>query len=262
MKKNRIFLLLALCLLLSGCGIRQDHTAQDGDVASPATGGGDQLPAEVVYGNDDGFYLQNGQDSASRSPLVTEHFSGSLPWGEQELAVDFLWCVFREKIYVHQPDSAGTNIIVEPIQGCSSAVTVLVPDEDRMDLGRYALARLEDQTVEWLFPQQLQGLAIRQLEMAPDLSKAVFLSRIENENGFYEIPFYCDGQQLVNLAESCGVEINGDGAVGVRWDGENIRLSIADSWVNADAHADVYLYHSDSGVWEQTAQDVPLSGQN
>ena len=148
------------------------------------------------------------------------------------------------------------RVVVEPIRGCTTAVTVLVPGQDRMEHGRYALARLGENTLEWLFPGQLQGLELRQLELTPDLTRAVFLARVEDGDGFYEAPYLCDGQQLVDLARSCAGETP-RGAVGVRWDGDDILLFLSDSWTkDTEARTDVYLYHG--GRWEQTVCDAPL----
>lgn len=169
----------------------------------------------MVHCSEAGFYLEDG--GADRSPLVTETFSGTLPDGERELTVDFLWCVFRGEVYVRQPEDA--RVVVEPIQGCTTAVTVLVPGQDRMEHGRYALARLGENTLEWLFPGRLQGLELRQLELTPDLTRAVFLARVE--------------------------------------DGDDILLFLSDSWTrDTEARTDVYLYHG--GRWEQTVCDAPL----
>ena len=255
MRKYGICLLLGLCLLLTACGAGQETPDGDAVPAAYWTGGDADLPrlrAEMVHCSEAGFYLEDG--GADRSPLVTETFSGTLPDGEQELTVDFLWCVFRGEVYVRQPEDA--RVVVEPIRGCTTAVTVLVPGQDRMEHGRYALARLGENTLEWLFPGRLQGLELRQLELTPDLTRAVFLARVEDGDGFYEAPYLCDGQQLVDLARSCGGETP-RGAVGVRWDGDDILLFLSDSWTrDTEARTDVYLYHG--GRWEQTVCDAPL----
>ena len=178
MRKYGICLLLGLCLLLTACGAGQETPDGDAVPAAYWTGGDADLPrlrAETIHCSEAGFYLEDG--GADRSPLVTETFSGTLPDGEQELTVDFLWCVFRGEVYVRQPEDA--RVVVEPIRGCTTAVTVLVPGQDRMEHGRYALARLGENTLEWLFPGQLQGLELRQLELTPDLTRAVFLARVE-----------------------------------------------------------------------------------
>ena len=79
---------------------------------------------------------------------------------------------------------------------------------------------------------------------------------MEDGDGFYEAPYLCDGQQLVDLARSCGGETP-RGAVGVRWDGDDILLFLSDSWTkDTEARTDVYLYHG--GRWEQTVCDAPL----
>lgn len=84
----------------------------------------------------------------------------------------------------------------------------------------------------------------------------MFLARVEDGDGFYEAPYLCDGQQLVDLARSCGGETP-RGAVGVRWDGDDVLLFLSDSWTkDTEARTDVYLYHG--GRWEQTVCDAPL----
>lgn len=265
MKKYWICLLLALCLLLTACGAQQEDPAQDGDTQTAAywTGGDAaerKIDTRTVHCDSAGFYLLRAEDASSRSPLVTEHFSGTLP--DEELTVDFLWCVYQDTVYVQQPDDSEARLAVEPIPGCTTAVTVLVPDGDRLDHGHYALARLESNTLEWLFPEQLQELEIRQLEMTQDLSGAVFLKWVPDGDGYYELPFYCDGRQLIDLEQSCGLAPHTSGAVGVRWAGEDILLTICSSWVKAEARMDVYCYHTDSGFWEQTVDDAPPYGQD
>lgn len=104
MKKYGICLLLGLCLLLTACGAGQETPDGDAVPAAYWTGGDADLPrlrAEMVHCSEAGFYLEDG--GADRSPLVTETFSGTLPDGERELTVDFLWCVFRGEVYVRQP---------------------------------------------------------------------------------------------------------------------------------------------------------------
>lgn len=150
MRKYGICLLLGLCLLLTACVAGQETPDGDAVPAAYWTGGDADLPrlrAETIHCSEAGFYLEDG--GADRSPLVTETFSGTLPDGERELTVDFLWCVFRGEVYVRQPEDA--QMVVEPIRGCTTAVTVLVPGQDRMEHGRYALARLGENTLEWLF---------------------------------------------------------------------------------------------------------------
>ena len=127
MRKYGICLLLGLCLLLTACGAGQETPDGDAVPAAYWTGGDADLPrlrAETIHCSEAGFYLEDG--GADRSPLVTETFSGTLPDGEQELTVDFLWCVFRGEVYVRQPEDA--RVVVEPIRGCTTAVTVLVPE--------------------------------------------------------------------------------------------------------------------------------------
>lgn len=265
MKKYLICLLLAFCLLLTACGARQDPV-QGGDTQTVVywTGGDAEEQKidtrTVCY--DEGFYLSQANDVSSRLPLVTEHFSGTLLDGQQELTVDFHWCVYRETVYVEQPSAAEMRMVVEPISGCTTAVTVLVLDGDGLDHGHYALARLESHALDWLFPEQLQELEIRRLEMTPDLSGAVFLKRVPEGDGYYELPLYCDGQQLIDLEQSCGLALHTGGAVGVRWAGEDILLTICSSWVKAEAQMDVYCYHTASGLWEQIVDDAPLYVQD
>ena len=99
MRKYGICLLLGLCLLLTACGAGQETPDGDAVPAAYWTGGDADLPrlrAETIHCSEAGFYLEDG--GADRSPLVTETFSGTLPDGEQELTVDFLWCVFLRKV--------------------------------------------------------------------------------------------------------------------------------------------------------------------
>lgn len=262
MKKYGICLLLALCLLLTACGARQERPAQEEPQTAAYWIGGDaeewKLDSRTVCWEDNGFCLTKDGDADYRAPLVTEHFSGTLPDGQQERTVDFYWCVYQETVYVQQPEEVDARIVVEPIPGCTMAVTVLLLNGEGLDHGHYALARLESSTLEWLFPEQLQELEIRQLEMTPDLSGAVFLKRVPEGDGYYELPFYCDGRQLVDLEQSCGLALHTEGAVGVRWAGEDILLALSSSWLQEGARMDVYCYHTDSGLWEQTLEDVPL----
>ena len=105
MRKYGICLLLGLCLLLTACGAGQETPDGDAVPAAYWTGGDADLPrlrAETIHCSEAGFYLEDG--GADRSPLVTETFSGTLPDGEREAFLTWLFDLEYRRLGLPEPD--------------------------------------------------------------------------------------------------------------------------------------------------------------
>ena len=104
------------------------------------------------------------------------------------------------------------------------AVLCRLRDPEQLDQGRYALAWLESSQLTWLLPDLLTPYGIWQLEVSPDLQQAIFLTRQADRQG----AFYCDGQQVVDLASACGIAEGASPMLTARWLGADILVTATD----------------------------------
>ena len=118
------------------------------------------------------------------------------------------------------------------------AVLCRLRDPEQLDQGRYALAWLESGQLTWLLPDLLTPYGIWQLEVSPDLQQAIFLTKQANRQG----AFYCDGQQVVDLAVACGIAEDASLMLTARWLGADILVIATDDGSQESRLTDVYVY--------------------
>ena len=90
----------------------------------------------------------------------------------------------------------------------------------------------------WLLPDLLTPYGIWQLEVSPDLQQAIFLTKQANRQG----AFYCDGQQVVDLAVACGIAEDASLMLTARWLGADILVIATDDGSQESRLTDVYGY--------------------
>lgn len=224
MKHRILYLLSALCILLTGCSALPVNT---GDEIAYWTGetpfNAAVIPAAPTC--TDGVFYADGQ------ALPTETFSGTLPEGQ----LTFLWCQYDGQIFLQNQQEDWS---AEPISGSMDAALCRLRDPEQLDQGRYALAWLESGQLTWLLPDLLTPYGIWQLEVSPDLQQAIFLTRQADRQG----AFYCDGQQVVDLASACGIAEGASPMLTARWLGADILVTATDDGSQESRLTDVYGY--------------------
>ena len=214
MKHRIIYLLSALCILLTGCSALPGNT---GDEIAYWTGetpfNAAVIPAAPTC--TDGVFYADGQ------ALPTETFSGTLPEGQ----LTFLWCQYDGQIFLQNQQEDWS---AEPISGSMDAALCRLRDPEQLDQGRYALAWLESGQLTWLLPDLLTPYGIWQLEVSPDLQQAIFLTKQADRQG----AFYCDGQQVVDLASACGIAEGASPMLTARWLGADILVILILAFVH------------------------------
>lgn len=168
---------------------------------------------------------------ADGQALPTETFSGTLPEGQ----LTFLWCQYDGQIFLQNQQEDWS---AEPISGSMDAVLCRLRDPEQLDQGRYALVWLESGQLTWLLPDLLTPYGIWQLEVSPDLQQAIFLTRQADRQG----AFYCDGQQVVDLASACGIAEGASPMLTARWLGADILVTATDDGSQEYRLTDVYGY--------------------
>lgn len=227
--------LLALCLLLVGCAASQAAEDGDGNHATVLywTGADDSLLTELLA-----------QQEPSKDVLMSS-FRGSIQWQEQTVELSFLWGLYDGSIYLAEEQTQPElRCAVEAIPGCTTAVLVTFYGQEQLEEGCYALAWLDSGEIQWLLPELLADYPVRLLVPSPDLTQLIFWTK--------ENAYYYDGQQVLDLAQHCGIEVGQDYWLTAHWQEDDIILTATNGTTT-----DCFVYDGETGYCRQTAAGLP-----